>query len=443
MIQKLLIANRGEIAVRIIRAARELGIETVAVYSKDDKESLHVKLADENICVKSYLDMTSIVSAAMVLECDAIHPGFGFLSENPKFAKICEDIGVKFVGPSADIIEKMGNKSKAREIMKKANVSIVPGTGDISSVEEGLTQAKKIGFPVLIKAAAGGGGKGMRIAEDENAFEKAFEMARNEARNAFGDDRVYIEKLIENPRHVEIQIIADQYGNVVHLGERDCSVQRNHQKVIEETPSMVINEEIRKALGDQAVRAAKEVGYENAGTVEFLVDKHKKFYFIEMNTRIQVEHPVTEMVTGRDLIKEQLHVASEKKLSFTQEEITFDGHAIECRINAEDPMNNFAPSPGKVDLVLTPGGRNTRFDTYIYNGYTISPRYDSMIGKLIVHGKNREEAIAIMKRALGELTIQGIKHNVHFLYDILENQSFIESTYDTSFIEKFLSKVEA
>lgn len=444
MIKRVLIANRGEIAVRIIRACRELGIETVAVYATPDKESLHVKLADTSICVggrkvsESYLNITSIISAATLYKCDAIHPGFGFLSENPKFAKICKEVGIKFIGPDYKIIEKMGNKSVAREMMKKANISIVPGTNDIPSEEIGFEKAKEIGFPVLVKAAAGGGGKGMRIASCEEEFSKAFNTAKSEAKNAFGDDRVYLEKLIENPRHVEIQVMADSYGNVIHLGERDCSVQRNHQKVIEESPSMIINDELRDRMSEEALKATKFIGYENAGTIEFLVDKNQKHYFIEMNTRIQVEHPVTEMVTGIDLIKEQLLVASGEKLSVTQDEIEFKGHSIECRINAEDPNRNFAPSPGTLNIVYLPGGKGVRFDSFIYNNYTIPPIYDSMIGKLIVHGKDRSEAIEVMKRALGELTIEGVNLNINFLYDILNDEKFVSSNYDTSYIEKFL-----
>ncbi|MGM0379357.1 MAG: acetyl-CoA carboxylase biotin carboxylase subunit [Bacillota bacterium] len=444
MIKRILIANRGEIAVRIIRACREMGIESVAVYSTVDKESLHTQLADKSVCIgprslkESYLNITSIISTALLYDCDAIHPGFGFLSENPKFAEMCEEFDIKFIGPDSNIIKKMGNKSVARKIMKKSGVSIVPGTSDISSKREGLKKAKKIGFPVLIKASAGGGGKGMRIAETIDDFQKAYNNAKSEAKNAFNDSRVYIEKLIENPRHVEVQILADSYGNVLHLGERDCSIQRNHQKVLEETPSMILTDKLRKQMTDESVKACEKIGYENAGTIEFLVDKHNNYYFIEMNTRIQVEHPVTEMVTGIDIIKEQIKIASGEKLSIDQKDIKFFGHSIECRLNAEDPSNDFAPSPGKLDIVHLPGGRGVRFDSFIYDGYSIPPVYDSMIGKLIVHGKDREDAINIMKRALGELAIDNVKLNTNFLYDILDDDKFVNSKYDTSYIETFL-----
>lgn len=444
MINRILIANRGEIAIRIIRACREMGIESVAVYSTVDKESLHTQLADKSVCIgprslkESYLNITSIISTALLYDCDAIHPGFGFLSENPKFAEMCEEFDIKFIGPDSNIIKKMGNKSVARNIMKKSGVSIVPGTDDIDSKKEGVQKAKQIGFPVLIKASAGGGGKGMRIAKTINDFEKAYNNAKSEAKNAFNDSRVYIEKLLENPRHVEVQILADSYGNVLHLGERDCSIQRNHQKVLEETPSVILTDELRKQMTDEAVKACEKIGYENAGTIEFLVDKNKNYYFIEMNTRIQVEHPVTEMVTGIDIIKEQIKIASGEKLNISQEDIKFFGHSIECRINAEDPLNNFSPSPGKLDIVHLPGGRGVRFDSFIYDGYRIPPVYDSMIAKLIVHGKDRKDAINIMKRALGELAIDNIKLNTNFLYDILDDKKFVNSNYDTSYIETFL-----
>ncbi|HKL43262.1 MAG TPA: acetyl-CoA carboxylase biotin carboxylase subunit [Clostridia bacterium] len=444
MIKRILVANRGEIAVRIIRACRELDIETVAVYAKNDCESLHVKLADISVCIgsnklsDSYLNIPRIITTAKLYNCDAIHPGYGFLSENSRFSQVCESSNIIFIGPKAKLIDLMGNKSSAREMMAKANVPIVPGTSVIETFDEGLKESKRIGFPVLIKASAGGGGKGMRIAEDENNFQKAYNTAKQEALNAFGDDRVYIEKLIEKPRHVEFQILADQHGNVIHLGERDCSIQRNHQKVIEESPSKIIDDQLREEMGSIAVQAAQTIGYTNAGTIEFLLDKNKKFYFIEMNTRIQVEHPVTEMITGIDLIKEQILIANGINREYSQEKIKFSGHAIECRVNAEDPSNNFVPSPGKVTIVNLPGGNGIRIDSFIYNGYLISPIYDSMITKIIVHGDNRQEAINKMKGALGEMTIEGIKLNTSFLFEIMEDKNFVNSNYDTSFIEKFL-----
>lgn len=446
MLKRILIANRGEIAVRVIRACREMGIESVAIYSKVDQEALHVKLADISICIgeqslsETYLDMHRIISTAKTLQCDGIHPGYGFLSENPKFARICEKSNIKFIGPSAEIIENMGNKSMAREMMKKAKVKIVPGTKDISTVEEGIKAAERIGFPVLIKAAAGGGGKGMRVAENIESFKKAYNTAKSEARNAFNDDRVYLEKFIENPRHVEIQILADEHGNVIHLGERDCSVQRNHQKIIEESPSMAIDSNTRIAMGKEAVKAAKFIGYQNAGTVEFLVDKHQNYYFIEMNTRIQVEHPVTEMLTGIDLIKYQINIANGKALDIKQNDVTFNGHVIECRINAEDPSRNFMPSPGKLNIIHLPGGYGVRFDSYIYDGYKILPLFDSLLGKIIVKGQSRKEAIMKMKSALGEMTIENVPLNISFLYEIMCDKNFCNSDYDTSYIELFLNE---
>lgn len=444
MIKRILIANRGEIAVRIIRACRELGIETVSVYSKADKEALHVKLADISVCIggnklsASYLNIPNIITAAKLYNCDAIHPGYGFLSENSRFARVCDSSDIIFIGPKAELIESMGNKSSAREMMAKANVPIVPGTSVIESLNDGLIESRRIGFPVLIKASAGGGGKGMRIAKEEKDFEKAFSTAKQEALNAFGDDRVYIEKLIENPRHVEFQILADNYNNIIHLGERDCSIQRNHQKVIEESPSMAIDYDLREKMGKIAVKAAKSIEYTNAGTIEFLLDKNNDFYFIEMNTRIQVEHPVTELITGFDLIKEQILIASGIDREYSQNDVSFNGHALECRINAEDPSNGFSPSPGKIELINTPGGNGVRVDTFIYNGYKIPPIYDSMLSKIIVHGENRKEAINKMKGALGELAIEGVKLNTSFLYAIMEDHQFNTSDYDTSYIEKFL-----
>ena len=407
MIRKLLIANRGEIAVRIIRACREMGIEAVAVYSEADKESLHTQLADEAICigpgpsVKSYLNMESIISAAIVSGADAIHPGFGFLSENARFAQICEQCGITFVGPPSQVIQNLGNKQIARNTMEAAGVPVIPGTTKaILDVETGAREARQIGYPVIIKAALGGGGKGMRTAFSPEDFELAFLTAQKESQIAFGDGTMYIEHFVEHPRHIEFQILADSHGNVVHLGERDCSIQRNHQKMIEESPSMAVSEELRKEMGIAAVKAAKAAHYVNAGTIEFLLEKTGKFYFMEMNTRIQVEHPVTEWVTGLDLVKEQLRIASGETLHFSQEDIHIQGHAIECRINAENPWKNFRPSPGTITDLHLPGGQGIRVDTGIYSGYQIPPYYDSMLAKLIVHGNNREEAIAKMKSAL-------------------------------------------
>ena len=418
MIRKLLIANRGEIAVRIIRACREMGIEAVAVYSEADKESLHTQLADEAICigpgpsVKSYLNMESIISAAIVSGADAIHPGFGFLSENARFAQICEQCGITFVGPPSQVIQNLGNKQIARNTMEAAGVPVIPGTTKaILDVETGAREASQIGYPVIIKAALGGGGKGMRTAFSPEDFELAFLTAQKESQIAFGDGTMYIEHFVEHPRHIEFQILADSHGNVVHLGERDCSIQRNHQKMIEESPSMAVSEELRKEMGIAAVKAAKAAHYVNAGTIEFLLEKTGKFYFMEMNTRIQVEHPVTEWVTGLDLVKEQLRIASGEALPFSQEDIHIQGHAIECRINAENPWKNFRPSPGTITDLHLPGGQGIRVDTGIYNGYQIPPYYDSMLAKLIVHGNNREEAIAKMKSALGEMIIQGVDTN--------------------------------
>ncbi|SCJ47479.1 Biotin carboxylase [uncultured Clostridium sp.] len=441
MIRKVLIANRGEIAVRVIRACREMGIKTVAIYSEADKEAMHTQLADESICVgtpkskDSYLNESNIISAAVITKCNAIHPGFGFLSEKAEFAAICEECNIKFIGPSSDVINIMGNKSKAREMMKKAGVPIVPGSeGLIKSFEEAKIEAKRIGYPVMIKASAGGGGKGIRIVKEEGELENSFFTAKSEAQINFGDDSVYMEKFIENPRHIEFQILADSLGNVVHLGERDCSVQRRNQKLLEEAPSSILSDELRKKMGRAAVDAAKAVGYTNAGTIEFLVDKHKNFYFMEMNTRIQVEHPVTEMVTSVDIVKEQLRIANGEELTITQEDINVKGHSIECRINAENPSKNFAPSPGKIEFLNLPGGNGIRVDTAVYPGYTIPPVYDSMIAKVIVHGNNREEAINKMIRALDEFVIEGVECNIDFQIDILNNERFKLGIFDTSFI---------
>lgn len=427
MIQKILIANRGEIAVRIIRACREMGIQTVAVFSEADRDALHAQLADEAICIgpaaskDSYLNMESIISATIVSGAEAIHPGFGFLSENDKFAELCEECNITFIGPSSKVIRRMGNKTEARNTMQAAGVRVIPGWNQsIATVEEAKQIAKELGYPVIVKAALGGGGKGMRTAFSEEELENAYLSARKEAGAAFGEDSVYMEHFIEHPRHVEFQILADGAGNVVHLGERDCSIQRNHQKFIEEAPCVAISEELRKQMGAEAVKAAKAAGYVNAGTIEFLLENDKDFYFMEMNTRIQVEHPVTEWVTGIDLIKEQIRIASGRELSYKQEEIQLTGHSIECRINAENPAKNFRPSPGKITELYLPGGKGIRVDTAIYSGYEVPPYYDSMLAKLIVHAKNRKEAIRKMKSALGETIIEGIDTNVDYLYEMME-----------------------
>lgn len=444
MFNKILIANRGEIAVRIIRACREMGIQTVAVYSEADKDCLHTLLADEAICIgpavsgQSYLNMERILAATVAMKADAIHPGFGFLSENAKFAKLCAECNITFIGPSAEIISKMGNKSEARKTMMEAGVPVVPGSKEpVHTAQDGLEMAKTIGFPVMIKASSGGGGKGMRISRSAGDFTELFNAAQMESVKGFSDDTMYIEKYIEKPRHVEFQIMADKHGSVVHLGERDCSIQRRHQKVLEEAPCDVISPELRRRMGDTAVRAAKAVGYENAGTIEFLLDKDRNFYFMEMNTRIQVEHPVTEMVTGMDLIKEQIRVAAGEPLSVTQEDVTIKGHAIECRINAENPSKNFMPCPGLITNVHIPGGNGVRVDTHIYSDYKVPANYDSMLMKLIVYDKDRESAIAKMRSALGEVVIEGIETNINFQYEILENDAFQEGDTDTSFIEKY------
>lgn len=444
MFQKILIANRGEIAVRIIRACREMGIQSVAVYSEADKDSLHTLLADEAICIgpapsgKSYLNMEQILAATVAMKAEAIHPGFGFLSENAKFAEMCEKCNITFIGPSADIIHKMGNKSEARKTMMEAGVPVVPGSKEpVYTVEEARKMAEEIGFPVMIKASSGGGGKGMRISWGLDDFDANFQNAQMESVKGFSDNTMYLEKYVENPRHIEFQIMADKFGNVVHLGERDCSIQRRHQKVLEESPSVAISPELRKAMGETAVRAAKAVGYENAGTIEFLLDKHKNFYFMEMNTRIQVEHPVTEMVTGLDLIKEQIRVAAGEPLSVKQEDVKLTGHAIECRINAENPAKHFMPCPGKITNVLVPGGNGVRVDSHIYSNYQVPANYDSMLLKLIVHGENREAAIAKMRSALGELIIEGIETNVDFQYEILNHEVYQSGEIDTNFIQEY------
>ena len=443
MLKKVLIANRGEIAVRIIRACREMGIRTVAIYSEVDKDALHVKLADQAICIgpaqsaKSYLNIKAILEAACLTGADSIHPGFGFLSENANFAKICEEMGIKFIGPNYQLIELLGNKSKAKETMKKAGVPVVPGSdGLIYSKEEAVKLAEEIKYPVILKASAGGGGRGIRIAHNKEELEKAYSLVKQEAKVSFNDDSIYMEKFIENPRHVEIQVLADEHGNGIHLGERDCSVQRRNQKIIEETPASIINNETRKKMGEVAVKAVKEIGYTNAGTIEFLVDKNQDFYFMEMNTRVQVEHPVTEMVTGIDIIKEQIKIASGEKLKIKQNDIKVNGHSMEARINAENPDKNFMPCPGTITGLHIPGGNGIRVDTAIYSGYTIPPTYDSMIAKIIVHGKTREESIAKLKSAVAELVVDGITTNADFILKILDNKNFQTNKYDTSFIEK-------
>ena len=443
MFNKILIANRGEIALRIIRACRELGIKTVAVYSEADRDSLPVKLADEAYCIgapqptKSYLNQANIISAALVSGADAIHPGYGFLAENAGFAEKCESCKITFIGPSVKAIELMGNKSVARETMIKEGVPVVPGTeSTIKDVDEALQLAKEMGYPVLIKASAGGGGRGMRVAQSKDDLERSIQAAKSEAQAAFGCADVYLEKYVEEPRHIEFQILGDKEGNIVYLGERDCSIQRRNQKVIEESPSTALTPELRKKMGEAAVMAARSVGYYNAGTIEFLLDRNNDFYFIEMNTRIQVEHTVTEMVTGIDLIKEQIRLAAGEPLGYTQEEIQFRGWAIECRINAEDPTRNFMPSPGKITKYIVPGGPGVRLDSFVYEGYTVLPFYDSMIGKLIVLGKDREEAISRMQRALNEFVIEGVSTIIPFHLQVLGNAFFRKGEIYTNFIQR-------
>ena len=448
MFRKILIANRGEIAVRIIRAARELGIDTVAVYSTADKEALHTLLADEAICIgpakstDSYLNMNAVLSAAVLTGAEAIHPGFGVLSENSKFATMCEEVGIKFIGPSGAVMDMMGDKINARAQMIKAKVPVIPGSdGEVHTSEEALEVAEKIGYPVMLKASAGGGGKGIRKVEKAEDLVAAFESASSEAKAAFGNGAMYMERVIYPARHIEVQILADQQGHVVHLGERDCSLQRNNQKVLEESPSVAIGKTLRQQIGEAAVRAAQSVGYENAGTIEFLLDEAKgEFYFMEMNTRVQVEHPVTEFVTGVDIVKEQIKIANGQELSFSQDDIEIRGHAIECRINAENPAFNFAPSPGKISNVYLPsGGVGLRVDSAVYPGYTIPPYYDSMIAKIIVHGENRFDALMKMQRALYELEIDGVVTNSGFQLDLISDPNVIAGDYDTAFLmEKFL-----
>ncbi|WP_433743071.1 acetyl-CoA carboxylase biotin carboxylase subunit [Falsibacillus pallidus] len=445
MIKKVLIANRGEIAVRVIRACREMGIESVAVYSEADKEALHVQIADEAYCIgpkaskDSYLNFTNIISVAKLTGCDAIHPGYGFLSENSDFAELCRDCNIIFIGPSPEAISKMGTKDVARETMREAGVPIVPGSrGIVKDIDDALALANDMGYPVIIKATAGGGGKGIRVAKTEQELIKGINITQQEAMTAFGNPGVYIEKYIEDFRHVEIQVLADNHGNVIHLGERDCSIQRRLQKLLEETPSPALDGETRAAMGEAAVKAAQAVDYSGAGTVEFIFDHvNRKFYFMEMNTRIQVEHPVTEMVTGVDLIKEQIKVASGEKLSLKQEEVTFNGWAIECRINAENPEKNFMPSAGKIEMYLPPGGLGVRVDSAAYPGYSIPPYYDSMIAKVISYGATREEAIQRMKRALSEFVVEGVHTTIPFHIKLLEHETFVGGDFNTKFLEKY------
>jgi acetyl-CoA carboxylase biotin carboxylase subunit len=447
MFSKILVANRGEIAIRILRAARELGIKTVAIYSEADKNSLHLAFADEAVCIgkgpasESYLNISSIISAAEVTDADAIHPGYGFLAENPHFAEICHSCGIKFIGPSAENIRLMGDKIQAKKTMKKAGVPLIPGSNDkVTTKEEIIEITKNIGFPVILKAKSGGGGKGMRICHSEISLAASLHTAQAEAGAAFGDSGLYVEKYLENPRHIEIQIAADSHGNMVHLGERDCSIQRNHQKIIEEAPSPIIDSHTRKKMGQYALRGAREINYQSVGTVEFLLDKNGEFYFMEMNTRIQVEHTITEEVTGVDLLKLQILIAAGEKLTLKQSDIKIKGHAIECRLNAEDPEKNFMPSPGKIDFCYFPGGRDIRVDTHIYSGYHIPPYYDSLIAKLIAKGKDRKDAISKMNRALTEFMIEPIKTTADFCLKVINSSDFISGKYNTGFIKKFMDK---
>lgn len=442
MFNKILIANRGEIALRVIRSCREMGINTVAIYSTADKDSLHVRFADEAVCVgpapsgSSYLNIPNIIAAAEITNADAIHPGYGFLSENAEFSRVCDEYGIKFIGASPDMIAKMGDKATAKATMQAARVPTIPGSdGLLDSIEQGLKVAEEVGYPIILKATAGGGGKGMRIVWDESEFKKAWDDARRESGAAFGNDALYLEKFVEEPRHIEIQIVGDQRGRACHLSERDCSIQRRHQKLLEETPSPFMTDELREEMGKAAVLGAEAIGYEGAGTIEFLVDKHRNFYFMEMNTRIQVEHPITEEVTSFDLIKEQIKVAAGIELSGKNYYPML--HAIECRINAEDPANGFRPSPGKITNLHMPGGHGVRIDSHIYAGYTIPPNYDSMIAKVIVSGQTREEAITRMKRALGEFVIEGIKTTIPFHIKLMDDPNFKEGNFTTAFMNTF------
>lgn len=441
MLKKVLIANRGEIAVRIIRACRELGIKTVAVYSTADKNALHAKIADEAVCIgppqskDSYLNMREIIAACELTGADAIHPGFGFLSENAHFARTCEKCGITFIGPLPESIEMLGDKAQAKETMKNAGVPVILGSeGAIESTKQAKELAAEIGYPVLVKASAGGGGRGIRIVQSEDELESQMTAAKQEALSCFGNDEVYIEKFIENPKHIEIQILADNFGNVVYLGERDCSMQRRNQKVLEETPSPIMTEELRRKMGESAVAAAKVCGYRNAGTIEFLVDKHLNYYFMEMNTRIQVEHPITEAVTGVDLVKWQLLIAGGERLTIKQEDIKLQGHSIECRINAENPEMNFLPSPGVIKSLYVPGGPGIRIDSACYQGFEISPYYDSMIAKLIVHASDRETAIAKMRWALAEFIVDGVSTNIDFHLKLIRREEFLKGDYDNGFL---------
>ncbi|NBH98461.1 acetyl-CoA carboxylase biotin carboxylase subunit [Lachnospiraceae bacterium] len=442
MIRKVLVANRGEIAVRVIRACREMGIETVAVYSEADREALHAKLADEAICIgpaalaDSYLSMEKIISATVVSGADAIHPGYGLLSENSRFAELCEKCNIVFIGPPSGIISRLGNKQEARMTMKGAHVPVIPGSDSaVYDAEAGLEAAREAGYPVMIKAVLGGGGKGMRMAADEAEFEASFYVAQTEAKNAFGDTAMYVEHYLTRPRHIEVQILADSHGNVIHLGERDCSIQRNHQKMIEEAPCGALSEKLRREMGETAVRAAKAAGYVGAGTIEFLLERDGRFYFMEMNTRIQVEHPVTEWITGIDLIKEQIRIAAGAKLSYTQEEVKIAGHSIEVRINAEKPEEGFRPCPGTVTGLHLPAGKGVRVDSAIYSGYAIPPFYDSMIGKISVWAKSRKEAIRKIQSALGEMIIEGVDTNIDYQYGILNHPEFLAGNVDIGFLE--------
>ncbi len=445
MFSRILVANRGEIALRVIRACRELGIETVAVYSDVDSRAVYLRYADETVCIgpgssgKSYLDVPRIISAAEIADVEAIHPGYGFLSENPHFAEICGSCKIKFIGPSPEAMQLLGNKSRARELARKVGVPVTPGSdGMISTEQELLAVAHKIGYPVMIKAAAGGGGRGMRVAHNDISLVNGFHAARTEAEAAFKDGSVYLEKYLEKPRHIEFQILADMHGNIVHLGERECSLQRRYQKLVEETPSPYLSKAQRKEMGEASKKIARAANYTNAGTVEFLVDKHGKYFFTEVNARIQVEHPVTETVTGIDIVKEQIRIAAGEKLGYGQRDVEFNGASIECRINAEDPDSNFKPSPGRIQMYMPPGGPGVRFDSHIYSGYDIPPNYDSLLGKLIVRGRDRNEAILVMRRALDEIVIEGVKTTIPLHKKIFSHSNFISGDIDTGFIESYL-----
>ena len=449
MFSKVLIANRGEIAIRIIRACKELGIKTVAVYSEADKNSLHVEFADEAVCIgkgpssESYLNISSLISAAEITDSDAIHPGYGFLAENPSFAEVCESCGIKFIGPTAENIRMMGNKIQAKETMRKAGLPLIPGSmGSVKSKDEALAAAQKIGYPLILKAKAGGGGKGMRICHSDVRLVSALMTAQSEAEAAFGDSEIYMERYLKNPRHIEVQIVADNYGNAIYLGERDCSIQRRHQKIIEETPSPAVNSRLRKKLGELCIKGVKSINYRNVGTIEFLLDNQGNFYFMEMNTRIQVEHPITEEVTGIDLVKLQIQLAAGTKLPYKQDAIHFRGASVECRINAEDPESNFLPSPGNIDFCYIPGGKGVRIDTHIYSGYRIPPYYDSLIAKVIATAPTRKEALKKMERTLSEFLVEPIKTTAPFCKRIIADSDFQRGNYHTGFLEKFLVQEE-